>query len=74
MLTLGIIVIVVATLGAFFYISKTYKSKFERNFIFTGTSWGILIGEVTALVSFVAAAEGLATGDVNALSGGGQYT
>ncbi len=52
MVTLGIILGVIVTLGIIAAISSGYKERFGRNFIFNGSAWGVIIGEVLMLGSF----------------------
>lgn len=46
MLTISIIVGVIITIAIVYFIAEGFREKFERKFIFTGTSAGILIGEI----------------------------
>lgn len=57
MYTLLIILVVISVLGSIYVVAGKYKEKFGRNFIFNKCSWGILIGEIIALISFGSAAE-----------------
>ena len=52
MITLAIIIGVIVVLGIIAAISSGYKERFERNFIFNGSAWGIIIGELLMFVTF----------------------
>ena len=52
MVTLAIIIGVIVVLGIIAAISSGYKERFERNFIFNGSAWGIIIGEILMFVTF----------------------
>jgi len=58
------IVGVVLGIGALLVGAASYKEKFERNFIFNGAAWGIIIAEI---IIFVGCA--IAAGEVDTVGG-----
>ena len=59
------IIILVILVSAFIAIglllvsASTYKEKFERNFVFNGAAWGIIIAEIIMTIGIFISAEAL---------------
>ena len=53
MLTIAIAVVVIITLAIIYALSSGFRERFERNFIFTGTAAGIMIGEILIIWGYI---------------------
>tara|TARA_B100001057_G_scaffold350494_1_gene352010 strand:- start:114 stop:575 length:462 start_codon:yes stop_codon:yes gene_type:complete len=42
----------VIALGLLAFSASTYREKFERNFVFNGAAWGIIIAEIIMIIGF----------------------